>query len=213
MRHGTVRRYRAGCRCAQCRAANAEKGRRRRHGEPSLLIDEVVERSTHPSIDPKEALLRVIDRLCPFCLAGPFHVVASHVVRVHDLDRRAFRDLLLVPYSKSISSPEHAGMRSEMMSRLIEEGVISPPTNPGGRHYEYSHAARESWMANLKAARVGWKESAHEKAARRIRLWRSGQFTLRELAEIEGLKPAHMRQALNRAGAGIPPRYIGRGPE
>lgn len=84
-----------------------------------------------PDNKPADWLAAVKQGICPFCGAGPFIVVASHVQRMHGYDRREFRDMLGVYYGDSICDPDHSKLRAEHSRRMYKEGRTRIGTTQG----------------------------------------------------------------------------------
>lgn len=100
---------------------------------------------------------KVLEGICPFCGAGPFHVVAGHTVRVHDVGRRELRDLAGLYYSAQLTSPEYHDKRADLSRRLYREGNRGAylVSRPGVKH-DLSRAAVK--LQKVKAAKVTDKQ-------------------------------------------------------
>jgi hypothetical protein len=71
-----------------------------------------------PERTPDEVVDCARRGLCPFCLCGPFTVVAMHVSKKHGIDRREFRDYCGFLYSESICDPTHSAVCRERWFRM-----------------------------------------------------------------------------------------------
>lgn len=77
----------------------------------------------------------VLACICPFCGAGPFKILATHVHRKHDVDARELRDMAGLTYSTPITSPEFHAERSARSREMQEQGVSLRPEHVAkGRH-------------------------------------------------------------------------------
>ena len=71
--------------------------------------------------------------MCPWCNAGPFVVLATHVHRAHAIDKLQLRELAGLFYSSSICAPEHADRCASRAKRLMEGGKDLRPRRDGPR--------------------------------------------------------------------------------
>jgi hypothetical protein len=97
--------------------------------------------------DPAVARVQVAQGICPYCGLGPFKVVAGHVWRFHQIDRRRFRDDIGVTWGTPTCAPEH----SERMRELaLEQDSVAAMDGRQirGRANPQSKVGRE----NLRAA-------------------------------------------------------------
>lgn len=79
--------------------------------------------------------------VCPFCNAGPFRAVVVHVSRVHDLDRRTFRDQLGVVLGERFTDDDYHARRSAMARANLSEAFVNADRT---KRHTLSAAGREA---------------------------------------------------------------------
>lgn len=155
----------------------------------------------------------VADGMCPFCGVGPFAVVAAHVTRMHDLDRREFREALGVYWKTSICDPGHSSAVQRRARRAWRNGagerataarlvstsrrVLSPAAID--RNRQLAAANREVIVAVLKSN----AEQIHRDRLPEYERWRSAWNTgasIQEMAGQFGVHPRTVSRGLRRLG-------------
>lgn len=155
----------------------------------------------------------LLAQICPFCGAGPYKVVASHVASSHGIDRIELRSLAGLLAGDSICSPETA----EKHRRLAVERDF------GHRERSFETAPRKSArytkvgkQRNVAASQEAARRHASAAAQKRSDL--AAEFTRRgatvqamwEMAEERGTTRNHMRKQLKAAGCVFPRAQVDR---
>jgi transposase len=155
---------------------------------------------------------KVLAGICPFCDKGPFHVVAGHTVRVHNVNSRELRDAAGLYYSDTITSPEYHEARVTLSRRQYIDGRYATFLKAKlGQSHDLSQAAirlqkrKAAQLTPEKRKRVGRKHSADRLAASAERdkeikqLLDAGMF-YREIAERMQINPRTVRAVVRRHG-------------
>ena len=87
---------------------------------------------------------KLFDGVCPFCGAGPFSVVAGHVVRKHEINSRELHNMAGLFYRTSITSPEYHEATVERSRRTYRE-------NHAERYLVYEGGEKELSDAGVKS--------------------------------------------------------------
>ncbi len=151
--------------------------------------------------------------MCPFCDRGPFHIVATHVSRIHEINKRELRDMAGLFYNTSITSPEYHETRSAWSKQNWEANHLSDVMgNKPGYTKELSVAAvrlyrvKAGGIADGVRAAAGRKAAATRVAARAdlnaeiARLVIDTELTYVEIGRRVGVHPKTVRMAARRAG-------------
>lgn len=101
------------------------------------------------ALTPTAMLAIVRAGRCPWCPAGPYRAVTSHISKKHGVGGRELRDMLGVPYCTSLIDPDLAASCAD---RARDR---PPPVTPAAqrRRRQLSLAARRTNRAKLEAAR------------------------------------------------------------
>ena len=150
--------------------------------------------------------------LCPVCAAGPFAIVASHVVKAHDIDKFTLRDMCGALRQESICDPGYSAARSRLLHRRLREGFQPPRAQPGARAV-LSARARELRKANpdqVSHARRVSRDLAIARGQRYLEFWQRG-LSLAAIAAECGVRPATVTQGLRRVGVEPGAEAVARG--
>lgn len=99
---------------------------------------------------------QILAGICPFCAAGPFARVATHIYCAHELTTRELRDLAGFTYSESILSPT---TREKYARNGKKKGFKNLQPAKPGRKCNFSKVGEQRVLANIEEA-IGrrWKK-------------------------------------------------------
>lgn len=153
----------------------------RRERQLKLITADLQRYAAEKADDWRDAVKR---QICPFCGSGPFTVVAIHVSRVHEINRKELRDLIGVFYTESICDPFHSKSVAERSSRFYSEGHSGIHGSRRGHRKNLSLKARELQREkNAKLTPEARAVGAQALSARRLRESRGRDRLIVELIE------------------------------
>jgi len=180
-------------------------------------------------LDPQALLSQEVVRefievgICPWCGAGPFGLIASHVVRTHGIGRKELRDRAGLFHSASITSPEVRAKNKERgrrrgypeearkglaewrasgpkrveseASKSLRQGLAREVRKPGN-----SNLSSEQKLEAVERMRSARSASTHERDLHIKQLINETSTPLIEIAASLGVHPRTLRQAMKRLG-------------
>lgn len=88
-------------------------------------------RERHRDLDPQALLTETVvrryvdSRICPYCGAGPFVLLASHTSRAHGVSPLELRHAAGLRSKHSLSTPDHQAAMRAHRANLIESGALT----------------------------------------------------------------------------------------